>query len=317
MPNATSNAKVFGIGLSKTGTSSLAEALNLLGIPTVHFPCDQKTQSELATGDGHLSILDRYDGVTDITIAPFYPQLDCVYPGSKFILTVRDADSWLASVASHWDFMSEWCERDRGFQAFTEFIVLRVYGSLEFDPERFATAYQRHNRAVRDYFRGRDEDLLVLNICAGEGWEKLCEFLGRSTPDIVFPKANRKQDREEAWIWVRDIDETAADVEKLVPPCQTMILVDDCQFSGSRIGRGRIVWPFTEREGTYWGPPADDAAALEELARLRASGAKYLAIGWPSFWWLDHYREFGAALFRDFACLLKNDRLIVFDLGEH
>ena len=28
--------KVFGLGLSKTGTSSLAEALNRLGIRTIH-----------------------------------------------------------------------------------------------------------------------------------------------------------------------------------------------------------------------------------------------------------------------------------------
>jgi hypothetical protein len=45
---------------------------------------------------------------------------------------------------------------------------------------------------VHDYFRERPDDLLVLNICAGEGWERLCPFLGQDVPGIPFPWANRR-----------------------------------------------------------------------------------------------------------------------------
>lgn len=33
--------KVFGIGLSRTGTTSLGTALNQLGIKTIHYPHDE------------------------------------------------------------------------------------------------------------------------------------------------------------------------------------------------------------------------------------------------------------------------------------
>jgi hypothetical protein len=41
--------------------------------------------------------------------------------------------------------------------------------------------------------------------------------------------------------------------------------------------------PLVEREGQYWGSPADDAAAIEELERLRRAGAGFAAFAWPAF----------------------------------
>ena len=70
-------SKVFGIGLSRTGTKSLAAALNLLGIRT------------------------RY-AITETSAVPFCPHFDELYPGSKFILTIRDKQSWLNSCGEHW-----------------------------------------------------------------------------------------------------------------------------------------------------------------------------------------------------------------------
>jgi hypothetical protein len=29
-----------------------------------------------------------------------------------------------------------------------------------------------------------------MNICDGEGWEKLCSFLNKPIPDVPFPKEN-------------------------------------------------------------------------------------------------------------------------------
>jgi len=42
--------KVFGLGLSKTGTSSLGQALNMLGVKTIDYPHDEKTYEELTGG---------------------------------------------------------------------------------------------------------------------------------------------------------------------------------------------------------------------------------------------------------------------------
>jgi hypothetical protein len=63
---------------------------------------------------------------------------------------------------------------------------------VHFDRPLFSAAYDRHHQDVLGYFRGREGDLLVLNICAGEGWERLSPFLGREVPQDPFPWENRR-----------------------------------------------------------------------------------------------------------------------------
>jgi hypothetical protein len=75
----------------------------------------------------------------------------------------------------------------------------------------------------------------------------------------------------------------------------------------------RVV-PFTEKDGDYWGPPENDRAAIDELERLRRSGANFIVIGWPAFWWLDCYKSFNSYLRSGFRCILENSRVIAFDL---
>lgn len=296
--------KVFGLGLSKTGTSSLTEALNVSGIKSVHYPFDDRTYDELRRGHYRLSILEEYGGVTDIPVAPFYAQFDEAFPGSKFILTVRDRQSWLRSAEIHWRLLAEWRHRHSQFERFHEFISACVYGSIEFNRSRFAYVYDLHERNVRDYFRDRPGDLLVMDICGGEGWEKLCPFLGIDIPDGEFPHANE---------WMHLLLEATADVERIIPESETLILVDEQGF-GSDFAKNRRTIPFLEREGRYWGAPPDDETAIAELERLRATGANYIVFGFPSFWWLDHYEEFNRYLRKHFKSLAENKRLIIFDL---
>ena len=69
-----------------------------------------------------------------------------------------------------------------------EFQELVAYGGLRFrDTARLRYAYATHERNVREYFAGRPEDLLVMNVTAGDGWELLCPFLGKPVPDFPFP----------------------------------------------------------------------------------------------------------------------------------
>ena len=144
-------SKVFGLGLSRTGTTSLAKALNALGIRTVHYPYDEQTYSELTSGRYELTILRKYEAVVDISVAPFYPQLDKVYPGANFILTIRQEEEWLASIEAHWIRMLHYCEDNPQFKRFTEFICTRVYDSLRFNEERFRHVYETHCRSVHEY----------------------------------------------------------------------------------------------------------------------------------------------------------------------
>lgn len=182
--------KTFGIGLSRTGTKSLAAALNVLGVRTKWYPQDPQTYQELISGRFRLTILEHYDAVTDIPVAPYYPQLDAAYPGSKFVLTVRDKESWLRSCRNKWGSRRVPLADAPFPDRFACFIDTTVYGCYAFHADRFSWVYDRHVEHVQRYFRDRPEDLLVMDITAGDGWDLLCPFLNLPIPDQSFPKVN-------------------------------------------------------------------------------------------------------------------------------
>lgn len=128
--------RVFGIGLSRTGTTSLTNALCRLGS---------------------------------------FEALDAGYPYSKFILTTRDRESWLGSCQAFWrervdPFLAD-SANDAAGGDYIRLICMRLYGSVEFEPGLYAEAFDDYHRRVRGHFRDRPQDLLVLDIGAGAGWE--------------------------------------------------------------------------------------------------------------------------------------------------
>jgi hypothetical protein len=114
--------------------------------------------------------------------------------------------------------------------------------------------------------------------------------------------------------WLVRRQEASAELMSLVREGEGVILADLGQLEG--IAPGRRVIPFVERDGQYWGPPKDDAEAIAELERVRAGGAKVLAIAWPAFWWLEHYADFARHLRERYRCVMENDRLVAFELRE-
>lgn len=300
----TETGRIFGIGMSKTGTSSLNEALIQLGFPSVHYPYDEETIAQLREGRYRLSVLETHRAITDLPAVPFYAQFDALYPGSRFVLTVRDLDDWLESCETHWRLLTQWWDNVPRFRAVQEFLGACVYGTIGFDRDRFAWAYETHERNVRHHFRDRPDDLLVLNVCAGEGWERLCPFLGVAAPDGPFPRAND---------WMHRLLDAARDVCEAIPEGATFLLADQQGF-GADFAVGRVQMPFPQRDGVWWGNPADDADAGAELERMREAGARYLVIGWPSFWWRDVYPEFDRRLRATYPCVLESARVWIFDL---
>lgn len=107
--------------------------------------------------------------------------------------------------------------------------------------------------------------------------------------------------------------QTARELNAAVDPGRPFILVDDEQLR-ALICAGAQAIPFTQHDGAYWGPPADDAAAIAELERLRAAGARRLVVAWPSFWWLEQYRGWQDYLRKNYRCICEGSLLIVFDL---
>ena len=75
--------KIFGLGLSRTGTTTLAETLKLVGYDVIHYPSHNQLFSE------------NNNGATDIPVIPHYKELDKRFPNSKFVYTIRDKQEWL------------------------------------------------------------------------------------------------------------------------------------------------------------------------------------------------------------------------------
>jgi hypothetical protein len=178
---------VFGIGLSRTGTSSLTRALNIVGLRAKHFPDDPETIRQLTVGDFALSLFDRgYDAIADTPAAAFFPQYSELFPDAKFVLTIRDRIAWHRSVQSYWARNNH--KRDN--RPYHRFIDSVVYGTYRYSRERFDYVYDRHIREVQHHFRADPSRLLILDICAGDGWGKLCNFLRCPHPATSFPHAN-------------------------------------------------------------------------------------------------------------------------------
>ena len=175
--------KLFGIGLSKTGTLSLDAAFSELGLRSIHYP---PAESMLT---GRFAVLDAFDAASDISVSVFFRELDAAFPGSRYVLTVRDLEGWLDSMRAHL------ASRDSG--AYTGDTPAgrlreRMFGCRRFDRARLIEAYHRHHTGVRAYFADRPGDLLKLNICAGEGWSKLAPFLGVPAPATAFPHRHKR-----------------------------------------------------------------------------------------------------------------------------
>jgi hypothetical protein len=191
--------RLFGIGLSRTGTTSLTRALGLLGFRAAHFPADPATQEavidcvERDCPRLELEILETVDAITDAPAAARFEALDAAYPGSRFIHTVRDRETWLGSCRRYWPEEAEPYLREHAAESWADFITrmsYELYGDVAFDAERFAIAYDRHAMRVRRHFRDRPEAVLTLDITAGDGWAPLCGFLGLPAPPEPFPWEN-------------------------------------------------------------------------------------------------------------------------------
>src|ERR1700735_3895406 len=111
--------KCGGIGLGRTGTTSLCEALQLLGYKNVQHNPD-------------FPELKTLDGGADVGVLIFYKYLDYKFPGSKFVLTLRDLEEWLRSE---------------------EYIFSQIHvRALDDDVAITRAGYRRHIEDVRRYF---------------------------------------------------------------------------------------------------------------------------------------------------------------------
>lgn len=174
--------KVFCIGFHKTGTTSLELALRKLGYRVTG--CFGTRDPDIANKVHEMAYarVAEFDAFQDNPWPILYRELDERFPGSKFVMTRRPAESWINSQLK--DFASTQTPMRR-------WIYGEDAGCPEGNEEIYIARYERHNREVLEYFAGRPDDLLVFDMPKGDGWEKLCGFLGHDVPEEPFPHANK------------------------------------------------------------------------------------------------------------------------------
>ncbi len=181
--------KIFGIGMPKTGTHSLAQALRMLGYKTWHggSHIDQhghgfldsimSRSRQYAEGSTSVNILagcEKYDAMADYPVTEIYQQLDKQIPDAKFILTYRNPhDATLSMMRMCYPTWSDWgadAAARRGYSAMVDSHIEYLDG-------------------VFKYFWNQEDKFIVLDSARGKAnWEMLCVFLG------LDPKPHRRKD---------------------------------------------------------------------------------------------------------------------------
>lgn len=204
--------KFFCIGSGKTGTTSIEIAFKELG-----FVVGNQRQAELLTIDcfekNYQPLINYCKTAEVFQDVPFafldiYKVLDQHFPGSKFILSVRDSsEQWYESLTNfhtkrfgkgnlpNWEDLKKidyvykgWSYENRKY----------VYGLNEYDDPydkaKLIHYYERRNQEIIEYFKNRPNDLLVINLSDLKAYQKFCNFIGVKSDKMNFPWENKTED---------------------------------------------------------------------------------------------------------------------------
>lgn len=195
--------QIIGAGLGRTGTHSLAIALEKLGFgPCYHLLEIDKNAGHLQLWNEALkgkpinwsSLFQAYNSVVEWPAVSFLPQLLKTYPDAKFILTQRDAEAWYESahVTIFEGLELSQHNPDPSKRASADFkrrlILEGTFSGKYRDKAHTIAIYKQHIRDVIALIPA--EQLLHFDV--KEGWQPLCDFLGASVPDEPFPIRNQR-----------------------------------------------------------------------------------------------------------------------------
>lgn len=217
--------QVLAVGISRSATESLREALHILGfdhtfhgfdtilppssLEAIYRLLQKKYKKDPVTGRTQKLTAQDFDtvlsgcvGASDLLAAEFAPELIAAYPNAKVILNVhRDLDGWYNSMQQtmgyfdknpvDWDWCKSWFNADLFWirQTMCRTMMPRFFrGSFHSNGK---WVYAQHVAMVRGL--GLSEDRL-LEWSVEDGWEPLCKFLGKDVPPRDFPNGNPPQE---------------------------------------------------------------------------------------------------------------------------
>lgn len=206
--------KIFCIGLNKTGTTSLEKTFNELGF-IVGNQADAEKIFFKDFFDRRFDALEQYcktaEVFQDVPFAffDFIPFLDTRFPNSKFILTIRDCpQQWYNSVIN---FHSKLYSNENKLPTKTELLEAKFLGKgfvYKMIKEIFRTPdedlynefilinyYLNHIKRVELYFKGRESDLLKLNLSNKNQFNQFLNFIEIDSSTLKeFPWENKTID---------------------------------------------------------------------------------------------------------------------------
>jgi len=195
------DTKFFAISLHRTGTRSIDQFLNQLGIRSVHWPNELLGVDFQERVRGHerdldfivevlLPILNHYQAVSDVPIPALYDRLAIKFPQAKFLFLYRNPFDWVPSV--------RWNQRNNPeFRPYVRAVYWRYF---EWCPPAIADLsdiqllwmYSRHMSDVIAYFQENGPDRLgIFDLDAPDNTEKISSFVGIE-PRVQFPHVGRR-----------------------------------------------------------------------------------------------------------------------------
>ncbi len=143
------------------------------------------------------TVMPGYVACVDEPASYYWKQLSDVFPNALVILSVRDTDSWWASMLKIEEHYEEEMKRPelitaerREFHKFSDAIYPHLQSGLSEDVER--AFFESHNRRVLEHAE-RDQKFIQRFLLwrVEQGWEPLCNALGLPVPNISFPHKNK------------------------------------------------------------------------------------------------------------------------------
>lgn len=199
--------KVIGLGYPRTGTMSLKHALEALQLgPCYHMievfrkPTDvpfwlAALQQEGSSIDWS-SVFGEFHSTTDCPACYFWKELWNSFPDAKYVLTIRDSETWYDSFRTtvyeammHPERSTD--EAHSNVQCMAKKLILDTMFEGRFEDKDFAIqTYENHNKTIVQQIPSKQ--LLIFDV--KDGWQPLCEFLEVPTPDSPFPKSNTRNE---------------------------------------------------------------------------------------------------------------------------
>lgn len=188
---------VVGTGFGRTGTKSLKDALELLGVGRCYhmaevFGIPNAPRHWINAADGKPNWEETFEGFSatvDWPSTTFWRELADYYPNAKIVHTERPADEWFESTQAtifrglgQGGPSSEWVEM-------VQKVILPLFDGRMNDREHCISVFNRHNETVRKVIPA--ERLLVYEVA--QGWGPLCKFLGIPEPDQPMIHVNTRE----------------------------------------------------------------------------------------------------------------------------